>query len=111
MNDADRRHGNVYNLHNVCSISEIECPQSLPLAFTFRTLEHNWFIYSNIGCLCTSYFCDDVEDLLEDVVLGHVLCDGNVVGALLVIPCRLVHVEHLGEGSRMTSAEKEGMGH
>ena len=111
MNDVDRRHGNVYNFHNVCSIPEIECPQSLPLAFTSRTVKHNLFILSNIRCLCTSYFRNDVEDLLEDVVLGHVLCDGDVVGALLIIPCRLVHVEHLGEGSHMTSAEKEGRGH
>ena len=44
-----------------------------------------------------SNFVDDREDRLEDVVPRHVLRDGDVVGALLVLPRRLVDVEHLGQ--------------
>ena len=69
----------------------------------FTQLGLRMFILQDGGCFYISNFCDDVEDLLEDVVLGHVLGDGDVVGALLVLPRRLVHVEHLGEGSLMTS--------
>ena len=38
---------------------------------------------------------DDREDLFEDVLARHVLRDGDVVRALLVLPGRLVDVEHL----------------
>ena len=84
------------------------CKPQVFTQLTLRTLKYNWFILIiKWGCNFISYFGDDVEDLLEDVIFGHVLRDGDIVGALLVIPRRLIHVEHLGEDSLMTSAENE----
>ena len=48
-------------------------------------------------CSPSSHLGDGLEDPLQDVLPTHVLGHGDVDRALLVLPRRLVHVEHLGE--------------